>query len=173
VTDQSSGRRSPTKAGGSAVWAETGAVRRLSVAVGGRGIEGKEVGEEARCTDACERKTVKRGMASGVAFLWRFSNAAGRKWVGEGVRLGAVWGQKRSREGGAGVRRRVSRHGTARARRLQAAQTAVGGTRHAGAADAQEQRRRLARATRGQRLTSGARRRGGPVAAAGCGSERE
>jgi hypothetical protein len=112
VTDQSSGRRSPMKAGGGAVWAETGAVWRLSVAVGGWGIEGKEVGEEARCTDACERKTTKRGTASGVAFLWWFSGAAGRKWVGEGVRLGATWGQKRSREGGARVRRRVSRHGT-------------------------------------------------------------
>jgi hypothetical protein len=35
VTDRSSGRRSPMKAGGGAVRAETSAVRCLSVAVGG------------------------------------------------------------------------------------------------------------------------------------------
>jgi hypothetical protein len=98
------------KAGGDAVWAETGTVRQLSVAVGGWGIEGKEVGEEVRCTGACERKTVKRGTSSGDAFLWRFSGAVGRKRAG--VRLGATWGQERSEEVGAGVWRRVSRHDT-------------------------------------------------------------
>jgi hypothetical protein len=71
---RSSGQHSPMMVGGDAVRAETGAVRRLSAAVGGRGIEGKEVGEEARCTDACERKTGERGTASGDAFLWRLDD---------------------------------------------------------------------------------------------------
>jgi hypothetical protein len=48
ATDRSSERGSPTKAGGDAVRAENGAVQCLSFTVGGRGIEGKEVGEEAR-----------------------------------------------------------------------------------------------------------------------------
>jgi hypothetical protein len=55
------------------------AVRCLSIAVGGRGIEGKEVGEEARCTSARERKTGERGTVLGDAFLWRLNGAAGRK----------------------------------------------------------------------------------------------
>jgi hypothetical protein len=56
ATDQSFGQRSPMKTGSGAVGAETGMVRRLSVPVGGRGITGKEVGEEVRCTGTCERK---------------------------------------------------------------------------------------------------------------------
>jgi hypothetical protein len=80
--DQSSKRRSLMKAGGGTVRTETGAVRCLTIAVGGRGVEGKEVGEEARCTGACERKMTKRGTALGDAFLWRFDGAAGRKRAG-------------------------------------------------------------------------------------------
>jgi hypothetical protein len=60
----------------------SGAVRRLSVVVGGRGIEGKEVGEEARCTGACKRKTGERGTASGDTILWQLDGAAGRNKAG-------------------------------------------------------------------------------------------
>jgi hypothetical protein len=38
--------------------------------------------------------------------------AEGKKGGEGGGRLGAAWGQERSREGGSEVRRRVSRHGT-------------------------------------------------------------
>jgi hypothetical protein len=92
VIDQSSERRSPMKAGGGTVQTETGAVRCLSIAVGGRGVEGKEVGEEARCTGACERKTTKRGTTSGDAFLWRFGGeekGRGSGLVPCGGRIGA------------------------------------------------------------------------------------
>jgi hypothetical protein len=58
------------------------AVRRLSVTVVERGVEGKEVGEEARCTGACGRKTGERGTASGDTFLWWLDSAAGRKRAG-------------------------------------------------------------------------------------------
>jgi hypothetical protein len=99
------------KAGGDAVWAETGTVRQLSVAVGGWGIEGKEVGEEVRCTGACERKTVKRGTSSGDAFLWRFSGAVGRKRAG-----GPAWchmgaGEERRGRGRGVAPRESARHG--------------------------------------------------------------
>jgi hypothetical protein len=62
--------------------ARSGAIRRLSVTVGGQGVEGKEVGEEARCTGARERKTGERGTALGDAFLWRLNGATGRKRAG-------------------------------------------------------------------------------------------
>jgi hypothetical protein len=73
----------------------SGAVRCLSVIVGGRGIEGKEVGEEARCTGACERKTGERGTASGDAFLWQLDDAVGRKRAGgSGLARGQVKGEE-------------------------------------------------------------------------------
>jgi hypothetical protein len=48
------------------------------------------------------------------------------------------------------------------ARRLQAARTAAGAPRRAGAVGALRTREAAARVTRARRLTGGARRRGGP-----------
>jgi hypothetical protein len=128
-----------------------GVVRRLSVTVGGRGVEGKEVGEEARCTGACERKMAKQGTALGDAFLWQFGDAVGRKRAGGPT--GCLVGAREERRGrGRGAAPREP----ARARRLRTTRTAAGSARRAGARDAREQGRRRARATLGQRLTSGA-----------------
>jgi hypothetical protein len=76
-------------------------------------------------------------------------------------------GRRRSGEGWAGVWCLVSRHGMAWARRLRAAQT-VAGT--AGALRTGEAATRVAQA---QRLTGGARRRGGPVGSDSVRGERD
>jgi hypothetical protein len=44
VKDRSFGRCSPMKAGGGIVWTKSGAVRHLSVAVGGQGCRGEGSG---------------------------------------------------------------------------------------------------------------------------------
>jgi hypothetical protein len=67
-TEQGGGWLRQIKAPSGAIQTETCAVWRLSVAVGGRGVERKEVGEEARCTGACERKSSE--MRDGVGRWW-------------------------------------------------------------------------------------------------------
>jgi hypothetical protein len=87
---------------------KTSVVWRLSVAVGGWGIAGKEVGEEAWCTGACERKNGE--MRDGVGpRLFMAVRRRDREEKGRGVRLGVAWGQERSGEGGVGVRARRTR----------------------------------------------------------------
>jgi hypothetical protein len=70
VKDRSSERRSPTKAGGGAVQAESGAVQSLSVADGGQGHRGggREGGGAVHGRRREER--VKRGMGGSRCLLW-------------------------------------------------------------------------------------------------------
>jgi hypothetical protein len=100
--DQSSGRSSTTKAGSGAVRAETDAVQHLSFAIGGHGLEGNEVGEEAQCTDVGERKM--GGTRDGVGrCLFMAAWRRGRGGKGQGVWLGATWGQEERRGWGRGA----------------------------------------------------------------------
>jgi hypothetical protein len=72
-----------------------------------RGIEGKEEGEEARCTDGGEWKTVKRGVASVTPFY----GGAGGEEKGRGSGSVPRGGRRRSGEGRGGVRCHVGWHG--------------------------------------------------------------
>jgi hypothetical protein len=66
-----------------------------------RGIEGKEVGEEAQCTSAGERKMgeTRDGVGRRLFMAARRRGPGGK---GQGVRLGATWGQEKERRGGGG-----------------------------------------------------------------------
>jgi hypothetical protein len=77
-----------------------------------RGIEGKEVGEEARCTGAGKRKTGETRDGVGRR-PFMAARQCGREGKGQGG-SGSVprGGGRRSGEGGAEVWHRVSRHGT-------------------------------------------------------------
>jgi hypothetical protein len=102
VKDQRSKRRSPMKAGGGAVRVESGAVRRLSVTVGGQGRRGgKEVGEEARCTGMDEKKKGETRDGVGRRLLWRLGGAS-REEKGKGSGSVPRGGRRRRGEGGPG-----------------------------------------------------------------------
>jgi hypothetical protein len=99
VKDQRSKRRSPMKAGGGAVRVESGAVRRLSVTVGGQGRRGgRKWGKRHGALAWTRRKRVKRGTTSGDAFCGGSAVRAERKrargsarcrvGVGEGAERG-------------------------------------------------------------------------------------
>jgi hypothetical protein len=73
----------------------SGAVRHLSVTVGGQGIEGKEVGEVAWFIGACERKAGKTRDSVG-RHLFMAARRHGGEEKGMGVWLGSVWGRRMS-----------------------------------------------------------------------------
>jgi hypothetical protein len=117
-----------------------------------RGIEGKEVGEEAQCTGAGKRKTGETRDGVGRR-PFMAARRRGREGKGQGVRLGATWGREKERRGrGRGVApREPARHWCDSSGPL--------GQRRAHC----EQGKRWARATRAQRLTGGIGRQRGPV----------
>jgi hypothetical protein len=143
--------------------ARSGASRSPSV---DRGIEGKEVGEEAWCPGAGERKTDE--MRDNVRRrLFMAARRCERGGKGKGIQLGAAWGQEREQRRGAGCGDLWA--GMAWARWLRAAWTAVGGARHADAAGAlRTGEAEGARATWARRLTCGAGRRRAQWSAVVC-----
>jgi hypothetical protein len=120
----------------------------------------------------------QRGAGRRLALLNALS--ARQREKGEGSSLASRGVRRRSGEGGNGLRRRVSWHGTGVAAlggsdsgKRRTSRECGGRVRTGEAECTHEQGRRQARVTRGQRLTSGAHRPGARWVVVGCGRARQ